>query len=249
MGPGTRYCDLKIMAESIQIFLIIFTAVFTQSFLGFGSAIVAMGLLPAVLGLPLATPLFAIVALLFEPVLVFYYRRRLEFRAIRRLLVSSLAGVPAGIYLLNRLPERLMLTFLGAVILGYGLYALSNLKIPEFRQNGWAYFFGFLSGAFGGAYAVSGPPVIIYGHGKRWDPAAFKGNLQAFFIVTSLAIVAAHAVNGSFVPAIWPFVLISMPAAALGLVAGLWLDRFVRPEVFRKVVLAGIIVSGIGLVF
>ena len=237
------------MPESLTVAAIIFLAVFIQSFLGFGSAIVSMSLLPAVIGLPLATPLFSLIGILFEPVLLIYYRHGVDFRAVRDLILSSILGIPVGIWMLNRFPERIMLPLLGAVILGYGLYALSRFKLPGFRQKGWAYLFGFISGAFGGAYAVTGPPVIIYGHGRKWSPAEFKGNLQAYFIVTSLAIVAGHVVNGSYTAAIWPLFLASIPAVGLGLALGIWIDRLVKPETFRTAVLVGVVVLGIGLIF
>lgn len=237
------------MPDTLLVAVIIFLAVFTQSFLGFGSAIVTMGLIPGVIGLPLATPLFSIIAILFEPVLLLYYRHGLDFRAVRQLLLSSMLGIPIGILMLNVLPERVMLPVLGMIIFGYGLYALARFRLPEFKQPGWAYFFGFLSGAFGGAYAVTGPPVIIFGHGRKWEPAAFKGNLQAYFIVSSFAIVIGHIVNGSYTAEIWPYFWAALPAVALGLVAGLSLDRFFGPDAFRKAVLVGIVILGLGLIF
>ena len=97
------------MPESLSVAAIIILAVFTQSFLGFGSAIVSMTLLPGVIGLPLATPLFSVIGILFEPVLLMYYRHGLDFRAVRTLIVSSIVGIPVGIFMLNRLPERVML--------------------------------------------------------------------------------------------------------------------------------------------
>lgn len=232
----------------IQIAVIMFLAVLTQALIGFGSVIVAMGLLPAVIGLEHATPLTALVVLLVEPVLVVYYRHGLDLKAVGRLVLGSLAGVPLGIFLLNRVPEAVMLPVLGAFLFAYGLYGLSSLRLPRFTHPGWAYALGLLSGVFGGAYAITGPPVVVYGHGRRWEPAAFKANLQTYFILTSTAIVIGHAVNGSFTAALWPYFWAAMPAALLGLAAGLWLDRFVRPDAFRKLVLGGILLLGIGLV-
>ena len=70
----------------ILVGLVVFLAVFTQSLSGFGVALVAMALLPALIGIQVATPLVALIALVLEAVLVFRYRqsigisRRLEYR-------------------------------------------------------------------------------------------------------------------------------------------------------------------------
>jgi uncharacterized membrane protein YfcA len=225
-----------------------FLALFTQGPDGFRQVIVAMGLLPAVIGLAASTPLVSAVVLLMQPVLLYYYRAGLEFKAISRLVLGALVGIPTGIYLLNRLPENILLPLLGLLLIGYGIYGLSPLTLPRFSRPAWAYLMGFVAGLFGGAYAVGGPPVVIYGHGRRWSPAEFKGNLQAYFILTSIGIVVGHVINGSYTPDLWPYFWAALPAAVLGLIAGLVLDRFVRPEAFRKLVLVGVIVLGVGLV-
>jgi uncharacterized protein len=130
---------------------------------------------------------------------------------------------------------------------GYALYALLNLRLPAVRQTGWAYLTGFLAGVLGGAYNTSGPPVIIYGNCRRWEPAEFKSNLQGFFMLNSLAILASHLLARNFTSDIWQYSL----AAGPGLIAGIWLglrlDRRINPATFRKVVLWVLVFLGLSL--
>jgi uncharacterized membrane protein YfcA len=234
---------------TLLVGLAIFLAVFTQSLSGFGVALVAMALLPALVGIHVATPLVAIVALVLEVVLVLYYRQSLQVRAVWNMALAAVVGTPLGVWFLTRVDERLALTVLGVVIAGYALYASLGLKMPHLEKNFWAYLAGLFGGMLGGAYNTSGPPVIVYADCRRWPPDVFKGNLQGYFIVVSLAVVTSHAINGNFTIQIWQMFLWTLPFIILGIVAGLSLDHWLNPDIFRRVVLILLIVMGIKLMF
>jgi uncharacterized membrane protein YfcA len=229
--------------------LVVFLAVFTQSLSGFGSALVAMALLPAVIGIRIATPLVAVVALALEAVLVILYRESLDVRAVWKIALAAVLGTPLGVFFLTRVDERISLAVLGVVIAGYALYALLGLKMPRLENSLWAYLAGLFGGMLGGAYNTAGPPVIIYADCRRWPPDEFKGNLQGYFIIVSLAIVASHAINGNFTPQVWSLFLWSLPFLVVGIVAGLSVDRWLNPVVFRRAVLVLLIVMGLRLIF
>jgi uncharacterized membrane protein YfcA len=229
--------------------LVVFLAVFTQSLSGFGVALVAMALLPSLVGIQFATPLVAIVGLVLEAVLVIYYRQSLDIRAVWKIALAAVVGTPLGVLFLARVNERISLTVLGVVIAVYALYALLELKLPRLGKRGWAYLAGLLGGMLGGAYNTSGPPVIVYADCRRWPPDVFKGNLQGYFIIVSSAIAVSHALNGNFTPQIWNMVLWALPFLAIGIIAGLSLDRWLNPLTFRRVVLVLLVLMGIRLMF
>jgi len=234
------------------VIFIIFLAVFTQSLSGFGSALVAMALLPAVMSIKVAAPLVALVILTIEIFLLLRYRLALNVGAVWRIIVASLAGVPFGILLLSRVNERTIMILLGIVIAGYGLYALleafsNSIQLPKLEHPIWAYGAGLIAGMLGGAYNTSGPPVIIYGNCRRWGTAEFKGNLQGFFVPSSLVVVFAHAWNHNLTTEVWQLYLWSIPAMVIGILAGTNLDRFIHPETFRRIVLFLLVILGIRL--
>ncbi len=237
------------MAEHIIVIFAIFLAVFTQSLSGFGSALVAMALLPPVLGIQIATPLVAIVMLPLEIFLLMHYRHALNVSVIWRVIVAAIVGIPFGIIFLTQLDEELVLAVLGMVITGYSLFALLNLKLPTMAHPAWGYGFGFIAGLLGGAYNTSGPPVIVYGNCLRWDPDEFKSNLQGFFLVASFFIAIGHAWDRNLTPEVWRLFLISLPAIVVGIWAGTSLDKYLNPESFRKIVLVLLVVMGLRLIF
>ena len=228
---------------------VVFLAVFTQSLSGFGIALVAMALLPALIGIRVATPLVALVGITMETVLLIRYREALEIRSIWKVVLAAVIATPLGALFLSRVDENITLTVLGLVIVGYALYALIGSKLPRLENSLWAYLAGFLGGLLGGAYNTSGPPVIVYADCRRWPLETFKGNLQGYFFVVGIAIIASHAMNGNFSAPVWNLYWWTLPFIALGLIAGLSLDRWLNPVLFRRVVLMLLVVMGLRLIF
>ena len=232
----------------LLIILIVFLAVFTQSLSGFGSALVAMALLPELVGMSVATPFVAVMAMTVEGILLVRYRTALNLRAVWRVAAASLVGIPLGMFILKRIDENAAMTVLGVVIVGYALYAFFELKPPALSHPSWAYAFGLLAGMLGGAYNTSGPPVVVYGNSQRWLPAEFKSNLQGFFFLNSVLVVSGHALSHNLTPVVWQNYGYALPALGLGILSGVSLDRLIDPGIFRKIVLVLLLVMGARMV-
>lgn len=233
--------------EPLLLFLVALLAAFTQSLTGFGSALVSMAVLPGLIGIRTAAPLVTLITVTIDVVLLARYRQALNLRAIWRLVAALVLGVPLGILVLRRVEERFVLAILGAVIAGYALYALLSPRLPRLEHPAWAYGFGFIAGVLGGAYNTSGPPVVIFGNCRRWPPAEFKGNLQGFFLVNDLLVIAGHALSQNLTPLVLRDYLIVLPALIVGLFVGGRLDRRLDPALFRKIVLVLLVVMGLRL--
>jgi uncharacterized membrane protein YfcA len=234
---------------NLLILLITFAAVFTQSVSGFGLALISMPLLTLLVGIQTAAPLVALLAIFLEIILVLYYRNDLDIRAVIPLAISSTVGVPIGVIALKRVDEKITLTILGLVLIGYALYRLLDLVLPTLQRERWSYAFGFVAGILGGAYNTSGPPVIIYGDLRRWKPVEFRGNLQGFFLVNSGTIIIGHVWNGNLTPTIWNHFLVMIPAIVIGLLLGIALSKRINPITFRRIVLTLLILLGLNLIF
>jgi uncharacterized membrane protein YfcA len=229
-------------------FLVIFFAVFTQSLTGFGSALVAMAFLPKLVGIQVAAPLVALICATIEIFLTIRYHRSLNLHTLWRLVPASILGIPIGIWALKQINEDLLLLVLGVVVAGYALYALFDFKLPELHHPGWIYATGLISGVLSGAFNTGGPPVVIYGDCRRWQPAEFKSNLQGFFLVADVLVVSGHAINHNLTTNVLYYFLWALPALALGVLVGTSLDRFLNHEVFRKIVLVLLVILGIRLI-
>jgi len=225
--------------------LVVFFAVLTQSLTGFGSGLVSMAFLPGMLGIKTAVPLVALITGTMELILLIRFRAAFNLRAVWRLALATLVGLPLGVLALRGLSEKILLPVLGVVMSGYALYALLNLKLPRLEHSAWAYLTGFLSGLLSGAYSVGGPPVIIYGNCRRWEPDEFKSNLQGFFLLNDGLAIIYHGIAGNLTPKVWTGYLWSLPVIGIGILAGAWLDHFINPQTFRQVVLVLLVIMGI----
>ncbi len=235
--------------QQILTFSIVFLAVFTQSLSGFGVALVAMALLPGIISIRVASPLIALVGGTIEVVLLVRYRQALNLKVVWRLALASLLGIPLGVWALSSVGENIIITLLGIVLVGYALYGLLEFKLPELSKPAWAYGLGFLAGVLGGAYNTSGPPVIIYGNCRGWLPAEFKSNLQSFFLINNLFIIAGHFWSHNLTGLILKEYLLVFPAIVLGIITGISLDKIINPRTFRKIVFWLLIVMGLRLMF
>jgi uncharacterized membrane protein YfcA len=230
-------------------FITMFVATFIQGAIGFGSALIAMPILIQLLGIPVAAPLFAIVAQTGGLMTILHYRQSLRLRSIWRLILSAFIGIVPGITLARLVDEHFAMWVLGIIIILYSLYALLSPRLPEIKDKRWAYAFGFLYGLLHGAYNTGGPPIVIYGNTQRWNTAEFKSNLQAMFFTSGLFVVAMHAfVKQSLTPQVLHYYVILVPATLGGLLLGYQLDRVLKPETFRKLVLIMLIVLGVTLI-
>ena len=227
--------------------LILFLGAFTQSMTGFGSALVAMSILPSLLGLPVAAPIVAATGLVLESMLSLRYRQSLRVDAVWRVLAASLIAVPFGVLLLRHIDERAALFVLGLLLVIYSLYALIGFRLPNLAHPTWAWITGLLSGLLGGAYNTSGPPIVVYGNCRGWDAAQFKSNLSSFFVINSLFVTASHFFSGNFTADVTRTILLCLPATVLGFILGQYMDRWLDPRRFRKIVLVLLIILGIRL--
>lgn len=233
----------------LLVALIVFVAILIQAASGFGLALVSMPLLVSAVGIRTATPLVALVGATAEIILLLRYRHDLRFQAVKRLVAASVIGIPLGVFLLRRVEADIITAVLGVVIIGYALYGLLGPSLPALTWPAWAYGFGFVGGVLSGAYNTSGPPVIIYGTCRRWPPAAFKGNLQAYFLLNSAVTFTAHSLSGNFTAVVWRHYLWALPAVLLGIWLGLRLDGRLNPVHFRQFVLVLLTFLGLRLIF
>jgi len=231
---------------SFLIAAVVFLGCFTQSLTGFGVALVMMAVLPSILGLQVATPLVALVGIILEIFMLIRYRATLQFKSILGLLVSSVIAIPVGVLYLRQLDEEIALFVLGLVIVAYALYAMTGFRLPELKHPAWAWSFGFVGGLLGGAYNTSGPPVVVYGNCRRWSPQEFKSNLSGYFLFISIMLCSTHWLSGNFTTYVISRFLPALPALLLGFLLGQGMDRWLNPDLFRRIVLVLLIVLGRG---
>jgi uncharacterized membrane protein YfcA len=231
-------------AQTIAVIGVLLFSSLVRSTFGFGDALVAMPVLAVLLGLRTATPLVALVGTTLAGVMLVRNLRDVDLSSTWRLVLGGLAGIPVGLFLLKGVVEEPLKIVLALVILGFALYNLTRPRLITLRTERAAPAFGFLSGLLGGAYNTSGPPVLIYGTLRRWNPESYRSTLQGVLFGTSLLVLTGHAVTGLWTTEVLRLYLLALPGAALSLGTGVLLHRAIPEGKFDVCVYLILVLAG-----
>lgn len=229
---------------------IIFISAFIRSALGFGDALVAMPLLAMTISMTVATPLVAIIASTSAMLILLKDWQKADWRSAGRLIIAAFFGTIAGLYSLKNFPEIYMKFVLGAVIAVYGLY---NLIRPTFQpitgKPQLTMFFGFLSGLLGGAYNTNGPPIVIYGRLRGWQPAHFRATLQGYFLPAGMMITLGHGLSGLWTETVFMLYLACLPLVVLAIWIGGIVNRRLPYGKFDRYLNIALVIMGVLLIY
>ena len=140
------------LATQFLIAGIFLFAVTTQALAGFGLGLVSLPLLVQVIGIRTAAPVVALVNFTAIALIFLRYRRAFRLRAIVPLVSASVVGIPVGVWGVKLVPEHVTLTLLGALMLGYAIFAFREATGPKINHPLWNTGLGFTAGIFGGQF-------------------------------------------------------------------------------------------------
>ena len=226
------------------VLLIIFLSALIQSAFGFGNALISMPLLVLILSVKTAAPLVALIGIVIAVVMLLREWRELDFKAAIYLILSTLVGIPLGLFFLKSSPEYIIKIILGLVLIGFGLYNLFGLRLPTLKKGYLVFPFGFLAGILGGAYNTSGPPIVIYGVMRGWSKERFRATLQGYFLISSALVVVGHGISGLWTGLVLIYFLGSVPVVILAVLLGNWMVHKISGEHFNKVINLFLVVAG-----
>ncbi len=212
-----------------------------QAITGFGMALLAVPVL-----IPVVGPVPAVVSSVLVSVVLCaraWWRERdeVDVRLAMRVSVAAAFGLPLGLVLLLLLTE-VQLSLAVAVSVVLGVLVLALVKLPPVGRVGEVVG-GFVSGALLTSTGLNGPPLVITFQAAGLEPRRFRATLQAAFLAQDVVAVIGFLVVAK--------IDLTAGLVALGGIAGVpagWAlgDKVfgaLRPETFRKVVLAGLVMT------
>ena len=170
----------------IGVLCILFVSTLVQSTFSFGGALIALPLLAFVIAIPQATPLMTLLSTTIALTIMIKNRRDIQVGNAWRLIVSACAGIPFGIFFLGQVDGRMLKIVLAVTVIIFTIINLFSFKALRVSNHNYAFGFGFISGIFGGAYNISGPPVVLYGTLSEWSPARFRATIQSYAFFTNI---------------------------------------------------------------
>ena len=240
------------MPDGLDIILLLagaFLAGIVTGLTGFGTALTAMALWLYAITPLLAAPLVAFCSLASHLYTVRKIWPDMDVRAALPFVLGGVLGIPAGVWLLTWMSADLFKLAVGVVLIGYPLFMLVARTPPVIadRGRGVELAVGVASGLCGGFAGLSGPVLVVWSQLCRWSKQRARSILQLINMVILGIAIVAYGVRGLVSVELLKLVVLCVPATVCGSWIGLRLYQRIDQDSFKRVVLALLIASGLGL--
>ena len=223
---------------------------FINGIVGFGAALVAMPIVAAGIDMHLAVPTCGLTILALNVQMAWNYRGHLDTSGIRALFLGGAPGAAFGVLLLRHFPETWLKVGLGGLLAAYAFWGLANTT-PRARRLAarWGVLTGFLSTSLGTSFGFNGPPLAVYLSLRGGTQQQIKAALGAFFIVSSIFIVMAHAMAGFYSIMTLKLFAVALPSVCVGAWAGMVVSGVLKDFAFQRLLFLMILVMGLHMVW
>ena len=243
----------------------IFLGAIVLGIAGFGLGQVAMGLMPLFRDPGEAAAIFGVVAVVSNFRVWWSVRDSFKWKDLLFPLIGMAVGLPLGILVLQQLSEEQMrviigITMLVAVIL-IALFRELKLFDKWFGDKEKDYqdprylglIAGLLAGVLGGAVAIPGPPMIIYGAfmvaAGAWKSKKMKAIFTGYFSILMLYRSISLSVTGDMTLNLFVEALMMLPGMLLGAWLGIKIYRIIPEKIFQWIVLGSLTINAFILIF
>ena len=236
-------------ADLAGVIGIAFLAAGCQSLTGFGSSLLAVPLLSLYLDVKLAVVISTLLSTAISGPLLVEVRRQVRLAKVAPLAIGSVAGVPVGLLILEGVDARSLKILVAAVVIGASaiLYLAPRLHFGS-RNVLSSLVAGALSGLLRASTSMAGPPLVLYTLSHEKEIEEFRSTLLAMFLFTSLLTVPGFIVADLVSRDALLATGVAVPGLVAGLLAGAYLRSRVQPELFRRLVLAVLVITSVGVI-
>lgn len=237
--------------ETLLTSVTIFFASIVHGIAGFGLAQVAMGFMPLFRSAASAAVIFSMVAVISNFRIWWSVREEFDVKDWLKPVIGLAAGMPVGLYVFNQLDEGqvqfaigiVLLIAVAFIIIGKQTSIMKNVFEDKEYKPKWVIpiTVGFIAGVLGGAVAIPGPAMILYGtfmaSTGQWTGKKMKATFTAFFGVLMLYRVVSVAIQGSITLSLVLEAIIAIPAMLLGAWVGIYIYNKIPNKIFNWVVI------------
>lgn len=177
--------------------------------------------------------------------------READWRRMAPMLVAGLVGVPIGTALLPLVSLATFKLAVGIVLVAYCsfmLLAAGRVRVRSGGQGAEAVI-GFAAGILGGLAALSGVLPTVWASLKGWPKAERRAFFQIFNFTVLTAMLVASLIQGMFESRSAAALALAIPGTLAGNWAGVVVYRRLDDVRFAQIVLAVLLLSGIGLIW
>ena len=232
---------------AVAIVALAATAAFIQALSGFGFALFIVPFLAILIG-PQDTVLLSNLLSTFSGAV---QSRALRHAADRRtaaiLMAGSVVGMPFGLAALLLLDANAMKLVIAVMVILFTVLLMRGFSLHAAGTLG-DLATGVTSGLLSTSTSMSGPPVVLYLQGKGLEPLQFRATIATFFFVSSATSVILLLVTGSARVYVFVALGLCIPAVFAGQKLGNRLFHRIDAVLFRRMVYAILLVSGVAAI-
>ncbi len=233
------------LPELVLIWAITVIASILRSFTGFGFALAAVPSFALFLPPEQAVVLSASLSVALGVQTFPQYAGRVSPRAQWPLVLMAVIGTVVGAQLLQSMSDQVFGLAIGVTVIAASIvlaFFHPRHSAPSLSASGGA---GLCSGLMNGAFAIPGPPIIIYVMATESDPAQSRALMIAFFTFSSIIALMSFAVAGLVGwQSLWLLVA-AYPAMYVGDKLGFALFRRAGGGMYRWVAVAALMLIGL----
>jgi uncharacterized membrane protein YfcA len=228
--------------------VIIFSSFIINAFAGFGGGILAVPFLVLLFPLRVTSPFINLLGFSGNILLVKTFYKHIHYRLLIPLVIGNLLGGIIGVHFLVIASNVFLIKLLGIVTLISAIIIFIADKKISFKPNFFiGTIIGLISGILSALFAVGVAPIILYFSGPLKEKDVFRANCLAFFLANAGTQVLLFAIKGLITHQVLLLFLLSLPVILLSIWLGHKIHVKASEKVFRRVVFATLIFSGIVL--
>jgi uncharacterized membrane protein YfcA len=171
------------------------------------------------------------------------------FRRFVPVVAGMAIGVVGGAILLASVPSSLLGVVVGIAALVFASVAVlkPDLAVPPHLERYLALPMGLFGGLLGGSTGIAGPFVVSYTHALKLGKRDFVYGLTLLYLVGAIVQVVSYTQLGLFDRLTFAMGAASCLPNFLGVWVGFRIQDRIDHDLFRKVVVAVIAISGIAV--
>jgi uncharacterized membrane protein YfcA len=197
-----------------------------------------------------AVPLMMACALIAQLYGLFKLRKHMEWLRSIPLVLGGVMGMPLGLYALRSIDAHVFRTGFGVFLITYAAFMLLRPTTAAAKGMGGAAtqtVIGFLSGVVGGLTAFPGALPTMWCDLRGLPKDMKRGLTQPFIATMQFFGFLLMALHGDLSTELVWNIAYTLPALIAGTILGLAAFGRVNDQMFRRVILSALLVSGVAL--
>lgn len=230
--------------DLVLVCVVVVAAAFLQTVSGFGFALFVVPLFGLFIDVKVGVVISTIAGLASSTHQAVKDRRDIDRTLARRLVLSSLAGMPVGFAVIEVVPSSALQVAVGVLVVASAVALARGLlvRVVSRRADRVA---GFVSGVLATATSTNGPPLVVLLQARNLSAKVFRPTVNSVFVVGGAVSLVLYTAAGRVGWREIGAALVALPGLALGITAGRAVRGSLSAHGFRALVLVLLVATGV----